>query len=91
MQSTRRKDYIKKAKGIPKLKVDNQLPFEKYKRTLNTTINEIITYASIRSNRHDICTLNQEKLGLNNYDDKRYWLSNTESLPYGHYFIATKV
>ena len=80
-------EYIKKAKGIPKQKVEKELPFNKYKSTLNDTSRDKIKYASIKSEKHVISTINQEKTGLSNYDDKRYWLNNLESLPYGHYSL----
>ena len=44
-------------------------------------------YASIRSNKHVIHTIDHEKTGLTNYDDKRFWMSDKESLPYGHHLI----
>ena len=75
----------KKAKGIPKRKVEKELPFNKYKSTLNNTNRDKIKYTSIRSEKHVISTsIDQEKTGLSNYDDKRYWKNNLESLPYGH-------
>ena len=77
----------KKAKGIPKKKVEKELPFNKYKSTLNNTNRDKIKYTSIRSEKHVISTINQEKTGLSNYDDKRYWKNNLESLPYGHYSL----
>ena len=81
----------KKAKGIPSNNVKKDFDFNNYKSTLDNYIGAKISYASIRSKRQDIFTLNQEKNGLSNYDDKRYWSSNIESLPYGHYCIATNI
>ena len=78
----------KKAKGIPKNKVENDLTFQNLKSTLNNTKHEKIKYASIRSNKRVIHTVDQEKTGLTNYDDKRFWLSDWESLPYGHHLIS---
>ena len=81
----------KKAKGIPTNNVKKDFNFANYKSTLDNTNRDKISYASIRSNKHEIFTLNQEKSGLSNYDDKRYWSSNLESLPYGHYCIANNI
>jgi len=77
----------KKAKGIPKKKVEKELPFNKYKSTLNNITRDKINYTSIRSEKHVISIIKQEKTGLSNYDDKRYWKNNLESLPYGHYSL----
>ena len=81
------KGLHKKAKGIPRNKVENELTFDKFKSTLNNTIDERIKYASIRSHKHVLHTIDQEKTGLTNYDDKRFWLSDQESLPFGHHSI----
>ena len=36
---------------------------------------------------HQIYSLTCNKAGLSNYDNKRYYLSNNESLPYGHHLL----
>ena len=76
-----------KNKGIPKNKVEKELAFNKYKSTLKDTNRYKIKYASTRSEKHVISTINQEKTGLSNYDDKRYWKINLESLLYGRYSL----
>ena len=81
------KGLHKKAKGIPKNKVENELTFDKFKSTLHNNIDERIKYASSRSRKHVLHTIDQEKTGLTNYDDKRFWLSDQESLPFGHHSI----
>ena len=80
-------EYTIKAKGIPKKKVEKELPFNNYKSTFNNITRDKINYTSIRSEKHVISTIKQEKTGLSNYDDKRYWKNNFESLPYGHYSL----
>ena len=77
----------KKAKGIPKMKVDKDLEFENYKKTLEDNTRDKIEFKAIRAKKHELYTISQEKTGLSNYDDKRFYLNNTESLPYGHYEI----
>ena len=32
-------------------------------------------------------SIKQTKFALSNYNEKRYWLNDCESLPYGHYII----
>ena len=77
----------KKSKGIVKHKVHNQLSYEKYDATLNRQLKETVKFNSIRSKTHQIYSITQTKYALSNYDNKRYWLSDSESFPYGHYSI----
>jgi len=81
-------DLHKKAKGIPKMKVKKELSFNDYKSVLDNVNRGKIKFTSIRSEKHVIHTINQEKTGLSNYDDKRFFFNNVESLPFGHYKIA---
>ena len=77
----------RQAKGIPKKEVEKELTFNKYKSTFNSISRDKIKLNSIRTEKHVISAINQEKTGLSNYDDKRYWKRNLESLPYGHYSL----
>ena len=74
-----------KAKGIPTFKLKKEMTFDKYKDTLINNKVEEITFSSIRSNKHEIYTITQNKTGLSNSDDKRWWKNNTDSYAYGHY------
>ena len=76
----------KKTKGIPKQIVKKELNFDSYKRTLEDTEckKQYVQFNCIRSMNHQIYSLTCNKAGLSNYDNKRYYLSNNESLPYGH-------
>ena len=74
----------KVAKGIRRHVLEQELSFEKYKRALlelQTTHHE---FASITSKSHSVFTLRECKAGLSPFDDKRYLVSLTDSLPYGH-------
>jgi len=75
----------KKAKGIPKNVLKRNITFEKYEQTLNENLKEDIQFNNIRSYNHQIYSTCSMKTGLSNYDNKRYYISNNYSLPYGHY------
>ena len=78
----------RKAKGIPNMKVGKEIEFKAYKSTLDDNGREIIKSAAVRSHKHEIHAINQKKTSPSKFDDKRYCLSNVESLPYGHCSIT---
>ena len=77
----------KKSKGVVKHKVCNQLSYKTYEETLNRNCKEEVSFNTSRSKNHQIYSINQTKYALSNYDNKRYWYSDFESLPFGHYAI----
>ena len=84
-----KKKEHKKSKGILKHKVENELNYKKYEETLNRNSkdNVKVSFNTIRSKNHQTYSISQVKFALSNYDNKRYWYSDCESLPYGHYSI----
>ena len=62
-----------KAKGVPKHSMKKYTSFE--------------SFNSIRSRKHKLHTMNITKVGLTNFDNKRYYLDNVSSLAYGHKHI----
>ena len=64
-----------------------QLSYKTYEETLNRNCKEEVSFNTIRSKNHQIYSINQTKYALSNYDNKRYWRNDFESLPYGHYAI----
>ena len=79
----------KKAKGVPKLKVKRDLDMKDYEATLHEHIPKNVNFNAIRSKNHQIYSINQSKVGLTSYDNKRYWFNDTDSLPYGHYSLSS--
>ena len=77
----------KRSKGIVKHKVATCLNYDKYEETLNGDLKDKVEFNTIRSKNHQIYSINQVKYSLSNYDNKRYWLDNCSSLPFGHYSI----
>ena len=78
------KEVCSKLKGINK-SVTKNIKEEDYKNTLfnGETTNHL--NHSIRSIKHQIYVVEQNKKGLDSRDDKRYYINNKESVPYGFY------
>eukprot|EP00438_Fugacium_kawagutii_P002275 Skav227368 [mRNA] locus=scaffold2373:95507:96952:+ [translate_table: standard] len=77
----------KKAKGVPKAKVKKELNMKDYENALHLKELKAVNFNAIRSKNHQIYSINQSKVGLSSYDNKRYWLNDYNSVPYGHYSI----
>lgn len=79
----------KKCKGIKKGIVAKQLRFNHYKKTIQGEVLDKVKQNSLRSFQHVLYSIEQEKVALSAYDDKRYILPNgIETLAYGHYKIS---
>ena len=77
----------KKAKGVPKAKVKRELNMNDYENALHYNKSKDVNFNAIRIKNHQIYSINQSKVGLTSYDNKRYWIDNCNSVPYGHYSI----
>ena len=81
-------EEIKKAKGISKTVINKNIRMDEYKRTLFNK--EIINKKMIilQSKKHDMDTVEINKIALSSDDDKRYILpDNIHTLALGHYRI----
>ena len=72
----------KKAKGIKKCNVKNDLTFDKYYRCLFENNNTTHEYKQFKSVNHEIYTITTTKKGLSQFDSKRYYLDSIHSVPY---------
>jgi len=78
----------KRAKGIKRNVVRNNIVHNDYKDTLFDSGRSHIAMNTIRSDKHIIMSYKLNKIGLSCYDDKRYILDNgRDTLAYGHYKI----
>jgi hypothetical protein len=84
-------NQIKKiAKGIKK-SVINEIDFEQYFHALIDKTKTTHNYFSIRSFKHQLYTINQKKIGLSCFDDKRYILNNNiQTRAHGNYINGYK-
>ena len=85
---TRKGKEVKKAKLVNKSIVKHTISHAYYS---NCLVNEKIylhRMKAIRSMKHNVYTIEQNKKSLVPYDDKRFLLNNgITTLPYGHYMI----
>ena len=72
------------AKGCPKNSMKKYTSFDIFKRVLETDEIVPIKFNTIRSQKHKVYTMNITKVGLTNFENKRYYLNNVDSLAYGH-------
>ena len=77
----------KKCKGIKKCVVKKTISFEDYKRCLlkGTTMHR--SQLVFRSKKHNVRTLEVNKLALSREDDKRVSIDGVASLAMGHYKV----
>ena len=80
----------KKAKGVPKYTVKQNIDFNLYKKALEENHVSKVEFNSIRSYNNQIYSITCSKTGLSNYENKRYYVSNYESYPHGHYKITNQ-
>ena len=81
----------KTAKGIKKYVIKKDLKHENYNEILTSGKNIYSTMKMIRSSKHQLYTMEMNKVSLSAYDDKRYILDNgISSYAYGHYRIANQ-
>lgn len=79
----------KRAKGVSRTTVRKDITFEMYKNTLEQQIFSRHEQMRFVNKDHEIFTVQQNKIGLSAYDDKRYILDDGKTtLAHGHYSIV---
>ena len=79
------KSELKKCKGIKKCVIKREIRFEDYKRCLFEGIDIYKSQLLFRSNKHEIRTLEVNKLALSSQDDKRIPIDLIATYTMGHY------
>jgi len=77
----------KKAKGITKTAVKNQINLADYQRVMNENVQTYATMKGIKSTGHVLFTVETVKKALNGLDTKRFAVNNTETLAFSHRLI----
>lgn len=81
----------KKAKGVTKNTVTKTIQFSDYVDCIENGTILVRTQNTIRSKRHCVYSIRQEKIALSPFDDKRYiHQNNIDTLPWGHYSILNE-
>ena len=77
----------KKCKGIKKCVVKKMISFKDYKNCLFSGDQSYRSQLLFRSSKHEVRTLEVNKLALSRDDDKRITLDGIASLARGHYMV----
>ena len=72
----------KRAKGIKRCNVKNDLTFQKYYDCLMNNKNTTHAFKNFKSINHDIFTITTIKKGLSAFDSKRYYIDAIRSVPF---------
>lgn len=91
MYSILQEDGVDKkvAKCVPEVSIRQDLQHVMYKKCLDDQHKKYVTSCIIHSKQYNLCTIQQCKVSLASYDNKRYILVNgQDTLAYGHYKIA---
>lgn len=85
-------EKIKKAKGVKKYVLKNQLTFDDYHDCIFKQSTVSKNQNSIRSKLHHVYSITQKKVMLSGCDNKRYILAdNIKTLPWGHHIIDQNI
>lgn len=86
------KNVMKKAKGIKKNVLSNQISFEDYYNCMKENCIELRKQYTIRSRQHEVYTISMQKIALNPFDDKRYIIKpgGIDTLAWGHYKLDSE-
>ena len=80
-----RDEVVKVAKGVKKSVIKKELSFDDYEQCLLNLKEMQHDFFSLKSEAHHVFTAHQFKKSLSPFDDKRWYVDNVTSLPYGHY------
>jgi len=79
------KQIEKKLKGISRATLKHDISIDDYKNSLFNDIEKYVNNYRLKSDKHNIQLIKQNKLALTNFDDKRVILNDgIETIPYGY-------
>ena len=80
----------KTGKGINSRYLKKHIHHQMYLDCLETEHKTSACFYCIQRKNHQLRTVMMQKVALNPYDDKRYLLSSTHTLAYGHYSLPRR-
>ncbi|CAG9822851.1 unnamed protein product [Phaedon cochleariae] len=82
------KKCIEKSKGVKFYVVKKKITFDDYLDCLKNNKEKYEKQRNIQSHPHEVYSIEQTKIVLSTFDDKRYLIDDsTDTSPYGHYSI----
>ena len=79
---------IKRTKGVQKCVINQTITFEDYENCIFNQEIILRTQRRIMNKYHQLYTIEEQKVALSSFDDKRYLIfDSTDTLPWGHYRI----
>jgi hypothetical protein len=73
-----------RSKGVPKSVIKHMLCLDRFKNALEGNIHKV-TYKKIEPKQFKVFIAEKEKIALSPFDDKRYWIDATTSVPFGYF------
>lgn len=89
---TGRIDKMKKAKGVKKNVLKNNVSFDDYYKCIKENCVQMRKQHSIRSKSHNVYTISMDKIALNPFDNKRYIIKPDciNTFAWGHYQLDSE-
>ena len=75
-------EIIKRLKGVTKATIKNQVTFEDAKECLENGKKIYHKNYTIRAENFELNTIEQNKISMSSFDNKRYLVNNIETIPY---------
>uniref|UniRef100_A0A1I8H705 ULP_PROTEASE domain-containing protein n=1 Tax=Macrostomum lignano TaxID=282301 RepID=A0A1I8H705_9PLAT len=79
-----------KAKGIQRSVLKNEVSHDDYVKIFKGASKLSLTVRRIGSEKHRVFTIEQRKLALSIWEDKRAWTGSNSSLPFGHFQLLIR-
>lgn len=90
IQKARGSEKMKKAKGVKGYVLKKQIVFDDYVDCIHNNSVIVRNQNTIRAKKHNIYSIQQQKVALSPFDNKRFILENNiDTLPWGHYKLQS--
>jgi len=83
-----KRDFVRKGRGVPR-SVLRKTPHSSYTSVLWSSSLVNVKANLIRSINHNVSVIKVNRIGYHSFDVNRFFVNDTESLPFGHYECAS--